>query len=160
MGETSMILFNIRQLRESDADQSLELAYKAAYESGLVTTEFDKSIFNFKVKSIFVQPNSESFGMFREGEMVGFVVITYDFLPWNDHRRMIVDFMHIAPDYRNADTYQLLMDHIMMLAEKSNIKSVRMLSSNILLDGFHKDTFMRYNGFMNTDVMWEAKYND
>ena len=155
-----MMQFHVRKLTDRDGNQGLELAYKAAYESGLVTTEFDKSIFNFKIKSIFVQPHSESFGLFIDEEMVGFAVVVYDFLPWNDHKRMIIDFFHVCPEYRSTDTYQVMMDHLRSVALQGDIKTIRMVSSNILLNANDREILMNMNGLKRTDVVYEGEIND
>lgn len=155
-----MMQFRIRKLDTHDATEALQLAYSAAYESGLVTTEFDKNTFNFKVKSIFVQPNSESFGLFHDDVMTGFVAVLYDFLPWNDHKRMIVDFLYISAEHRNKHTYQLMIDHLTAVALQGDIKTIRSVASNFLLDHMDREILLKRNGLMAMDTVYEGQFND
>jgi len=155
-----MMNCSIRKLSERDITEGLELAYKAAYEYGFVNTEFDKTSFNFKVKNVFVQPNSESFGLFFNNQLIGFVVLGYDFLPWNDHQRMIINFLHIAPDYRNLESYQYVLNHCKAHARSRDIQTIRVTASDFVLNGLDKDTLLHSNRFMAADIIWERKLND
>lgn len=155
-----MMNCSIRKLTERDISQALELAYKAAYEYGFVNTEFNKTSFNFKVKNVFVQPNSESFGLFLDNEMIGGVVLNYDFLPWNESQRMIIDFLHISPSHRSLESYQFVLNYIKSHARLKNIETIRVTASNFSLNGLEKESLLHSNRFMTTDIIWERKLND
>lgn len=142
-----------------DIDTVLEFAYKAVYERGWVDTDFDKISFNFRVKSILVQGNCKTFGMFRENKMVGIAVAQIDTAPWNTKLRCNMDLVHLDFEHRNPDYYQLLFQSVLDYCETHNIKTIRTSSTSYLLSASDRVEFLNDNGFREVDTAWE-RYED
>ena len=149
----------LRALTPKDINAVLDLAYKAVYERGWVGIDFDKTSFNFRVKSILIYAQNKCFGMFDEQKLIGFVVAQIDTLPWNTQLRCNIDLIHLDTAHRDCADYQSLFDTVVGYCNDNNIKNIRTSSSCYLMNLGEKEEFLMNNGFLQIDSMWE-KSND
>jgi hypothetical protein len=154
MGEK--IMNTIRLITHREIQQVLDLAYKAVFERGWVTTDFDKQHFNIQVKNTLIHHNNHCIGMFRDDkELVGFAVAQIDQFIWNTEKKCHIDLVHLDQDHRHPQYYQLIMDSIMAFCKVNNIKYIRTSRSSWLLPELERMDFLHDNRFFETDSNWD-----
>ena len=136
------------------AGQGLDLAIQAVMERGLNGVDFDKTDFSDKCKMLFVSPAMHKWALVVNEQLIGFILASVTQNLWQKAPFIDILVAHIAPEYRNAEGHQALLNAVYNFAKQNNIKDIR-LSSDVFMLGKDNMAFLLKNNFSQTSENWE-----
>jgi len=136
------------------------LAYKAIFERGYVDVDFNKQHWNIHLKNL-LSLNTNVVRLLFDGEvLVGFYILQFHVLPWNQRTYSLLSLLHLAPGFRSVGIYESMFRDAEAIAKLNNAAAIQALDQSILMQESERRTLFHNTGFNLADNIWEKQDND
>jgi len=105
MGQT------IKAITQEHYSDGLDLAKQSIKELYGIE-KFDPIDFNFKVKNLFVLPGNITRGIFIDGKMIGFFIMSEHNILWNNDKKLSIDFFYAQPEFRTRENMDTIYNYV------------------------------------------------
>jgi len=91
---------------------------------------------------------------------VGFYILQFHVLPWNQRTYSLLSLLHLSPEFRSVGTYSSMFKDAEAIAKLNNAAAIQALDQSILMQESERRTLFHNTGFNLADNIWEKQDGD
>ena len=136
-------MLEVKRLTSYDIGPGIALAMEGIEDLALKDATFDPIMFNFKIKNMFVTPGVNTFGLYSNTMLVGFLVFSEQQMMWSSMKKILFEFLYLKKEYRSDENIEYIVD----LLEKKMIE-----------EGYESVIVSNNNPFISEELLQKRNY--